>query len=852
MARAHEDVEPSAAEAAVTVAAVRRWLDLGRDVVVRGDEGSGRSRVLRTVLSDASRRGITSVLLRAAGDAPLSALRGHASVLAERVPPTPSGLAGWLAGELRGRRAVLLVDDLDLLDAASTEVVLQALRLTSASCVATTSTDLTSAGTDVLAALVSERAPAEVRLRPLGFRATARLLAEVLRAPADVALTSSITARSGGNARVAIALADAARFAGAAQESAGRWHKTGSLDDVPLDAVAHALLARLGPEQVEALELLAWTGPLPEPAALSALGAELLEGLVARGRVRRQHLAGGATVTVAPPALAAALRARLAPERRHDLSERVAARVGPDAPHFPDGRVRVADMLLDGDRTEYRQWAADLAGVLNERTSAQEAARRAAWQTAPTVAHANAYLDTLLLRRADAQVATVFQGTEPAGSDALDDVVTFRLRELRWAAGRGESDADLLRRARAHPDQLGVVQALVAMRRAEPDDAAALRVDLPPSTVARAWGSVVRAAGLLDAGRPDLALGVCEAEEPGEPLREVDHHLDGLHAEALLLLGRLEDAALESRRRLEQALDDLDLLGIRAHACLLAEALLLQGESDAAWRVLGTSLRIGPGGPMDSTFFRRGLTVGAVLLAQRGATDVAGVLLEELEATPPVDRPVLPALEPLGRAALAEARDPGSGGDFLWDAGSRYAEDRQPLAALVCWLAHPGPYDAERLQVVRDTFAACRVPLLEPYLRLHEARAAGDQDAVVAALASATVDIAGLVRTAVASLDPEHAALDVVWALDPRLRPVREEPRQEALSPRERDVAALAGAGLTNRQIADRLQLSVRTVENHMSAVLGKLGVSGRGDLTRWFPPVPGPLPATQSHPQRH
>jgi DNA-binding NarL/FixJ family response regulator len=54
------------------------------------------------------------------------------------------------------------------------------------------------------------------------------------------------------------------------------------------------------------------------------------------------------------------------------------------------------------------------------------------------------------------------------------------------------------------------------------------------------------------------------------------------------------------------------------------------------------------------------------------------------------------------------------------------------------------------------------------------------------------------------------------------------------LSAREREVATLAREGLSNRQIADRLYLSVRTVENHMSRALRKLGYVSRGDLAAW------------------
>ncbi|HEX5914658.1 MAG TPA: response regulator transcription factor, partial [Rubrobacter sp.] len=59
-------------------------------------------------------------------------------------------------------------------------------------------------------------------------------------------------------------------------------------------------------------------------------------------------------------------------------------------------------------------------------------------------------------------------------------------------------------------------------------------------------------------------------------------------------------------------------------------------------------------------------------------------------------------------------------------------------------------------------------------------------------------------------------------------------PRPSALTRREREVAKLVARGLTNRQIAEELVLSERTVENHVRNVLKKLKLPSRSEVAAW------------------
>ena len=80
---------------------------------------------------------------------------------------------------------------------------------------------------------------------------------------------------------------------------------------------------------------------------------------------------------------------------------------------------------------------------------------------------------------------------------------------------------------------------------------------------------------------------------------------------------------------------------------------------------------------------------------------------------------------------------------------------------------------------------------------------------------------------------PEHELLpDLVAAGLTQYRTIDEHwPKWESLSPRERDVAALACLGYSNHQIAHRQGTSLQTIKTQMRSVLRKFGVENRYQL---------------------
>lgn len=80
--------------------------------------------------------------------------------------------------------------------------------------------------------------------------------------------------------------------------------------------------------------------------------------------------------------------------------------------------------------------------------------------------------------------------------------------------------------------------------------------------------------------------------------------------------------------------------------------------------------------------------------------------------------------------------------------------------------------------------------------------------------------------TAMLNTAQHNASLPTVWTSD--------QTYPDRLTSREVDVLKLVATGLTNREIAERLGLSSRTVDAHLRSVFAKIGVGSRSAATRY------------------
>jgi DNA-binding CsgD family transcriptional regulator len=292
-------------------------------------------------------------------------------------------------------------------------------------------------------------------------------------------------------------------------------------------------------------------------------------------------------------------------------------------------------------------------------------------------------------------------------------------------------------------------------------------------------------------------------------------------AEILQLQGAWADALAEARRACEQPTDGIDERLSGAAFYQQGEILRLRGELDAAEKAYRSASRAGaeplPG--LALLWLARGRT--------RAAAAAIGRALDET-AEPLARARFLPALVEIllagrdhegARAACAE----------LAEIAARFHVDvlrataAQAQGALELAAGNP-----------REALVGLRLAWKE-WQALEIPHAAARTREVLGLACRALGDRAGgrmeleAARAAYASLGagPDIARVDALLAH-------RSDAGPNGLTPREVQVLRLVAAGKSNKEVADALSLSVKTVERHVGNILTKLDVPSRVAATAW------------------
>lgn len=827
----------------------------GRSQLLRGPSGVGKTTLAAGVASAMAGRGRTIVpvvALAELSDVPLGAL---APLLATSTVAAHADVATRLSEliALVGRHAdsyLLIVDDAPLLDPASAAALYQLVRVFAVPTLLTARED--HAMTGAIARLLHEDLVTVTDLDGLSLDETRTVLRRHLGADPRPESLQRIYGTTAGNPLFVRELTLAAeRGRGVRPGPYGIEIDVARLPDHVVDTVA-SRLDDLSPAERRLAELIAVAQPWP-PAATLPDEQPIVSDLLEAGVLASVEPLESGYLHLAHPVFAEALVSSISSteraERRRAAAERLLA--------LNDEPLRFTALCLLSDggvelSKDDLVWAAQYAHLAGDHTRAVHAAERAV--------AANPESGEAALIRASALSAL------GGDSAAIDDAFQFaaerstsadeRARvEVRWGQHTALRDHDPARaaeRAMALLPELGAAAKLVTPDLAkwrlmaghasaldmpfealpEADSAAALNAAIGMAMMATMAGRVDEARQAVDAGRP-LADRFASVQPFAGGLLDLSAFL------VLVAESRIAEAREFAEQRRQQPFADsagvwsYALALVHMHGGRLHDALplALLAVEQLRWRDF-TGL-VGPA-----------IALAATVHAQLGDSDKARRLLGELQPSHLDDvKVVLQAAE--AEAWLAIDSDaPDRAAAVLVPAVARGVElGHLLLATLTASVAIRVGAASEVCELTAAAAVASGSPLIVATSALAKAASGHDASAVI----ELTDDLenAGLAAAA-------HALLEqaVGWAAGDRMlerraraasaqlgltivavRSARSARSDSALTEREWAIAQAAARRERSKEIADRLGVSVRTVDNHLANVYRKLGISGRAEL---------------------
>ncbi|MEM7094589.1 MAG: LuxR C-terminal-related transcriptional regulator [Actinomycetota bacterium] len=764
---------------------------------------------------------------------------------------------------------VLAADDVHLLDAASATVIDRVVRESDVSLVASLPDGVECPAW--LDQLLLDEQVTERTLATLPRDTVAELVVALLGSQVAAPVVEAVWSVSQGNPRVVKEVVRAGRSSGVIARCDGWWRLEGELPLPPVlvGRIERAIRARSS-EAIEALSLLALAESL-ELGLLEALaGSEAIEELEAADIVRARREGVRTRIEISDPVLRLVVVASFGEARRRSLARRLAHRLSASGFRRTGDAVRLAAWTLQGGT------AADAELMLRAQREALASGEvELAVQFARTATASGGVESHLALaqtqlmsgRVADAEVALM--AATALARRPFESAAIAVIQSRAFAANRSDTSA-----ARAHLKTVGrrlrnaearelleAEFAQLCLRAGELDDALRLleRVEVGRSATmtTELRGLVVGVEALCRAGRFDRALEaigharrLIDEGADAEPL--TDERLVAIEVSALLGAGRVADARAivdrhnrVARQRGRQVALDL-LRGLHGRVALCEGAVGDAGQSlDEALRGLG---RFDPLGLRPGFQGLRGLVAIAEADPQRALDAVA--LVDRKALDPEVTTAV--ARVRAGAQAMTGTRDEAV--VTLVDA-SRIAtsmgHDHAALEALAdaVRLGRPtdaldplqrlaGRVDGELVEVAAAHAAALGDGDISElgavgrrYLDLGFKLRSAEAAAQVTALAR---ERAGAARRAEETVEWAAARLSMLLDGCPGASAMALPATGSVLTRRQREVAQMAPFA-SNREIAERLGVSVRTVENHLNTVYRTLDIHAREELRSLF-----------------
>ena len=840
-----------------------------RGVVVAGGLGVGKTRLAREALS-ALEPDFAAEWVAATPGATQIPFGAVSHLLDEEVSAPDDrlrvarGVAVKLAERAAGRPLILAVDDAQWLDPGTAALVHQLVASGRTHALLTVRTD--EPEPEPIVACWKDGWTERLEVQPLQSVEVDELVRSVVGRPVDHRTLTRMWSLSEGNPLFVHELVRGAMESGAYEVTDGVWQWTqpGGASE-RLRSILELRIARVSEPGRRVLDALAVGEPLAVHLLDDLYGAEAVveaerSGLSTVDRHTQQ-------VRLCHPLYAEVLRAALGPLERRRIMARLADSIDVVVTvTSPADRLRVAVWRLDGGApvsagvlTE----AAQIANSMYDHVLAERLARAAldagarldaamvlgdALNRQGRCVEGLAVLDPLATQaRTDAEhvgvaIARYFGLTTEFGFRAEFAEVLLaaenQVRSPKLLAFLRAQRATLLSSAGRLDEGVALATQTISEH---PDEATELRAVSP---LVSAW---------LAAGEADAACALTERMlEPAIRLRPELPQAPGwvmsLHVPGLLIAGRLDDADAATDL-FEQAIaasggGTAESSGLLALARGMSSLQRGQVRTAVGWLRQCIAL-MRPIARWRLPFALVQLAEAAALAGDGDGATAASEEADELVA----HHAVFEGAARVARGWAALGRGEHSRALDLWIDGANWASEHGQHTAALLGLHHAARMGAARSVVehLASTAGVCEgrwAPRFAAHARalvaddgdaLQDAAAGFEEIGAILMAAEATAQASGSFANSGRRARAERAAsraVQLAARCEGACSPVLEELRRPLpLTRREREVAALAAGGLSSQAIADRLFVSVRTVEGHLQNAFGKLGVNDRASL---------------------
>ncbi len=836
-------------------------------VVLAGAAGIGKTRLAREALMRAKAAewdvewlvatraaasipfGVVSHLLPPAerlGDDRLDTLRRAAELLAERS---------------RGRQLILGVDDAHLLDDASAALVHQLAFRGLAVVVATVRTG--EPAPDWVMALWKDGLARRLDLSPLSPATTAELLDHALGGPVDGVTRKEVLRVSEGNPLYLRELILGGLESGALRQLDGVWRWTGGLAGATrLAEVVEARLGAVDETARAAVELVAWGEPLAVQVLERLIDKDAVQAAEGGGLLVLERSGRRALTRLAHPLYGEVLRATLPLSRVRAVAERLAVAFDASALRRRDDLLRVGAWQLEaGVATRpallleaARQAAARFDHELTERLA------RAAVDAGGGPTAVRVLAETLEWQGRHAEAVAVMDGEPPAQGAERARWASIRAGNLYWGLERTAEAEEILRQAAVAGEGGEEAVAMLAWillfdgRLPEAVAVAGRVLDQPEAPgQALVWAATAAVPALGSLGRLGEALaaadrGLAVARAQSEDLPWGETQLSLVRCQVLLGAGRLAEARAIAEAGYQAAVADRSSERTGGWAGFRGLVAKAEGRIATAEASLREAVAL-----LDEQdpyrFMRWCLAELASVAALAGNQEAAAGWLDRADARAGEANRFFDPWVELDRAWVAAAA-----GELTRavDLATRAAD--MARASKQFTFEAVALYDVARLGApgsVRrrlEELAGLLEGRLAAVLASSAVALAAEDGAALDRVGAAFQDLGALLlaveakaaaarahraagRDASANASQEQAAALAAACQGARTPGLGPAMPVSVLTPREREVAMLAAAHTSSREIATRLHLSVRTVDNHLGRVYAKLGVSSRAQL---------------------